>query len=131
VEKALPRNQAEQQFQLLAGDARSQFGREIVRADSQGVRHQQKEVATDGIRDEDGQLAVSEFFVVTVLVAVRGVTLVQRILDARELESALQTLAAIPPDSLEAVEVVWSPAAKSDSMDRDDMALRYPQLAPV
>lgn len=131
VQKALPRQEAEQQFQLQAGDARSQFGREVVRADSRGVRRQQKEIATDGIRDEDGQLAVAEFFVVTVLVAVRGLTLVERILDAQQLEAALKTLASVSPAALEGVEVVWSPAAKSDSMDREDMALRYPQLAPV
>lgn len=128
---ALAREAAEQQFLMIAGDARSQYGREVVRADQQGVRRQQKEIATDGIRDEDGQLAMAEFFVVTVIVAVRGVQLVARVDDAQQLQQALATLTGIPPASLEAVEVVWSPASKSDAMDRDDMALRYPALMSI
>ncbi len=131
LQGALARESAEQQFLMIAGDARSQYGREIVRADQQGVRRQQKEVATDGIRDEDGQLSMAEFFVVTVIVAVRGVKLVARVDDAQQVQQALATLSAIPAVSLEAVEVVWSPASKSDAMDRDDMALRYPRLMSV
>lgn len=127
----MPMAKAEDQFQLWSGNERAKFNREIVRADSGGVRHQQKEMKTDGIRDEDGQLAVAEFFVVSVVLAVRGMAFVRQIHNSSELVTNLEKMGTVTGGQLVALEVVWSPAARSDAMGREDMEGRYPELAPV
>jgi uncharacterized membrane protein len=126
---ALPPPEAEQQFHRWTDDARSKYGREVIRADRLGVQRQQKEIATDGLHDEDGQLAVAEYFVVTVVVAARNVAFPTELTSAQQLEEVLGLLGSIPAHQLEAAEIVWSPASQSDAMDREDMALRYPALA--
>ena len=123
---------AQQQFGQWSADARSKYNREIVRADELGVRKEQKEVATkDALHDEDGEFAVSEFFVVTLVLGLRGVDLVASVNDARELEALLERLSRVTAEELVAVEVVWSPASLSDSLAKDDMQLRYPELFPI
>lgn len=125
----LPPPEAEQQFNRWTDDVRSKYGREVVRADRLGVQRQQKEIATDGIHDEDGQLAVAEYFVVSVVVAARNVQFPAQLTSAQQLDEVLGMLASIPAHQLEAAEIVWSPASQSDAMDREDMALRYPALS--
>ena len=127
----MPLAKAEDQFQLWAGNERAKFNREVVRAGEGGVRHQQKEWKTDGIRDEDGQFAVAEFFVLSVVLATKGVQIQRTINDHTELTALLQAVGSISGSQLVALEVVWSPAARSDAMSRDDMTSRYPTLAPV
>jgi uncharacterized membrane protein len=131
VHRGLTGSAAEQRFQALAGDARSKYDREVIRADDVGVRRQQKEVATDGYHDEDGQLAVKEFFVVTLVVAARNTKFPDKINDGPLLDQALTALGSIALDDLAAAEVIWSPASKSDAMNRDDIDERYPRLLPV
>lgn len=123
---------AQQQFGQWSTDARSKYNREIVRADDMGLRKTQKEAATkDALHDEDGEFAIAEFFVVSLVLALRGVDIVASVNDARELEALLERLARITADELVAVEVVWSPASLSDSLAKDDMQLRYPELFPI
>lgn len=129
LKPALPPPEAEQQFHRWTDDARSKYGREVIRTDRLGVQRQQKEVATDGLHDEDGDLAVAEYFVVTVVVAARNVTFPTQLTSAQQLDEVLGLLGAIPAHQLEAAEIVWSPASQSDAMDREDMALRYPALS--
>ncbi len=127
----MPMAKAEDQFQLWSSNERAKFNREIIRADGSGVRRQQKEWKTDGLRDEDGQMAVAEFFVVSVVLAVRGVQFARQVHGTAELTTLLDKLAAVNGQQLVALEVVWSPAARSDAMSREDMEGRYPELAPV
>ncbi|MBM4343476.1 MAG: DUF1517 domain-containing protein [Deltaproteobacteria bacterium] len=127
----MPMAKAEDQFQLWSSNERAKFNREVIRGDSSGVRRQQKEWKTDGIRDEDGQLAVAEFFVVSVVLAVRGKQFARQIHGTAELTALLEELATVTGQQLVALEVVWSPAARSDAMSREDMEGRYPELAPV
>ena len=47
------------------------------------------------------------------------------------MQALLEQLAAFATDNLVALEVVWSPAAQSDAMARDDMTSRYPGLHTV
>lgn len=129
--RALALPAAETQFGDWSGDARSKYNREVISRDELGVRKQQKELETDGLRDEDGQLAVSEYFVVTIVAAVRGIQMPETVHDAQELQALLERLGSVNVDQLVAVEVVWSPAALSDSMARDDMESRYPELATI
>lgn len=128
---ALAAADAERQFLDWTGDARSKYGREVVRADRMGVQRQVKEMTTDGIHDEDGQLAVAEYFVVTVMVAARRVPFVADVTNSQQLDAALSVLMSVPPSQLEAVEVVWSPASKSDAMDKEDMMMRYPRMMAI
>jgi uncharacterized membrane protein len=125
---ALPLVRAEDQFNLWASNERAKFNREVIRGGSSGVQRQQKEWKTDGIRDEDGQLAVAEFFVISVVIASRSLTLPNQLADGSALTEVLDALAAVRTEQLVALEVVWSPAAMSDSMSRDDMTSRYPSL---
>ncbi|MFZ4578383.1 MAG: DUF1517 domain-containing protein [Myxococcota bacterium] len=129
---ALPLRAAEQRFGDWSTDARGKYDREVLRLDSGGVKRGQKEVATiSALHDEDGQFAVHEFFVVSLILALRRVPLPLQINDARDMEALLDHLAQVGADRLVAAEVVWSPASQSDSMSRDDMQLRYPELRPV
>lgn len=122
---------AEDQFQLWSGNERAKFNREVIRGSKSGVQRSQKEWQTDGIRDEDGQLAVAEFFVVSVVLASRGVKLPRQVMGGDSLNGLLQALGGVTGAQLVALEVVWSPAARSDAMSRQDMEGRYPELAPV
>ena len=119
---------AEDQFNLWASNERGKFNREVIRSGSHGVKRQQKEWKTDGLRDEDGQLAVAEFFVISVVLASRSVALPKELRDSAQLTEVLDGLAGIRTEELVALEVVWSPAATSDSMSREDMESRYPGL---
>ncbi len=131
VLKNLERAQAKIEFDRWTDDARSKFGREVIRADKLGVRRQPKE-ATAGVgRDEDGQPNSYEFFVVSLIVAARQVSFPEELCDTRQLERILGVLASLKADQLEAVEVVWSPASRSDAMALDDMTKRYSALRPL
>ncbi len=128
--KALPPVDAERQFGRWTGEARLSYDREVVRSDRFGVQVQQREVATDGIHDEDGQLAVAEFFVLTIVIATRGLT-VATVRTHDDLKKVLDSLAYVPANDIMALEIVWSPAAKSDAMSREDMETTFPALRPL
>lgn len=119
---------AEEQFMWLAQNERAKYNREVLRVDSKGTQTQQKEWKTDGIRDEDGQLAVHEFFVVTILVASRDRPFPPLVQNTAQVEEALDALSKIDAAHLVALEVIWSPSARSDAMGRDDLESRYPEL---
>jgi uncharacterized membrane protein len=119
---------AEDEFTYWSNTERSKYNREVLRVDKSGKAQQQKEWKTDGIRDEDGQLAVHEFFVVTVVLACRGQKFPASIQNHAELNSALAAMQRLKPEQLVALEVIWSPSARSDAMSRDDMTSRYPEL---
>ncbi len=122
---------AQDQFELWAQNERAKYNREVIRGQAGGARRQQKEWQTDGIRDEDGQLAVAEFFVISLVLASRTWTPPSYVNDSAEMQALLEQLAAFATDNLVALEVVWSPAAQSDAMARDDMTSRYPGLHTV
>ncbi|MBI5609407.1 MAG: DUF1517 domain-containing protein [Deltaproteobacteria bacterium] len=131
VQAKLALAKAQDQFELWAQNERAKYNREVVRGQADGTRRQQKEWQTDGIRDEDGQLAVAEYFVISLVIATRNWTPPAYINDATELMALLEQLSAFKTDDLVALEVVWSPAAQSDAMSRDDMTSRYPTLHTV
>lgn len=122
--------EAERQFGRWTGEARLSYDREVVRADKFGVQDQQREVATDGIRDEDGQLAVAEFFVVTLVLATRSFTL-PPLRNPADVQNVLTAISGLTASDLAALEIVWSPAAKSDAMSREDMETTFPALRPL
>lgn len=127
---ALPPEDAQRQHGQWAGEARLTYDRETVRSDHMGVQTQAREVETDGIRDEDGQLAVHEFFVVILVIAHRGPAL-PGLRQASGLSALLDAIAGISVNDLVAVELIWTPDARSDAMSRDDMESRFAQLRPL
>ncbi len=131
VQAKLGLAKAQDQFELWAQNERAKYNREVIRGQAGGARRQQKEWQTDGIRDEDGQLAVAEYFVISLVLASRNWTPPAYINDSAELATLLEQLSGFKTDNLVALEVVWSPAAQSDAMSRDDMTSRYPALHTV
>ena len=124
---------ASERLDARTGEARAKYDREVVRRDGASVRRTQRDVATDGLTDEDGDFAVAEFFVVSLAL---GWTGAPRELDAScasrdELRARLSALGELPGAELRAIEVVWSPAATSDVMDREDLTAHYPELLPL
>lgn len=121
---------AEQQFHQRAMQARSKFSRETIRADSTGVRQQQKNVALGGeLLDEDGDFLMNEIFVLTlVLATATEVEHPPAIANHEQLRDSLMAAGTIPATSLIGLEVIWSPSADSDTMTVDEMQLTYPRL---
>lgn len=119
---------AEEQFMWLAQNERAKYNREVLRVDASGTQTQQKEWKNDGIRDEDGQLAVHEFFVVTLIVASRDRPFPAVVQTTAQVDEALEALSKVDAAHLVALEVIWSPSARSDAMGRDDLESRYPEL---
>ncbi len=122
--------EAEQQFGRWTGAARSSYNREVVRADRFGVQEEQREIATDGIHDEDGQLAVAEFFVLTIVIGLRELDVVHQFPKGQPTK-ILESLAQITTSELLALEIIWTPASKSDAMSRDDLETTFPDLVAL
>lgn len=122
---------AERRFLDWSSDARAVYDREVITNDAAGVRRTQRDLPTDGLVDEDGDLAVAEFFVVTVIVAHRSAALPTGMHDAQGLDSTLNALASLPASEVLGVEIVWTPAARSDVMSREEMDMTFPLLAPL
>lgn len=129
VEQKLPQQSvdAERQFAQWTGEARLTYDREVVRADKFGLHEEEREVKTDGIHDEDGQLAVHEYFAVVLVLATRQLTL-PPLAKSADLPVLLTALAGIAVDDLVALEVIWTPDSKSDAMSREDLESRFAQL---
>lgn len=131
VQSKMALAKAQDQFELWASNERAKYNREVIRGQAGGARRQEKEWKTDGLRDEDGQFAVAEFFVVSLVLASRGLQLESSLVDQQALQRLLEQLAGLRTEQLVALEVVWSPAAQSDSMSRDDMTSRYPNMSTI
>lgn len=130
VIRRLTHEGAEPKFQGWANEARGKYDREVIRRDTLGTRKTQRNVETENeLVDEDGDLAVAEYFVVTLLVAKDGgVTIPEKLQDTHELDAVLNELNKITAQQLMVVEVIWSPSAESDTMSRDDLSMTYPEL---
>lgn len=121
-------DKAEALFRSHSSDERAKYNREVITNDEGGVRKRQKEMTTDGLRDEDGDFAIHEYFVVTLLLAVRNFALTANLNDARGLEAVVAQLSQITGQQIVAAEVIWSPAALSDALGKEEMILQYPNL---
>jgi uncharacterized membrane protein len=131
IKKALAHEAAEASFQAWATEARGKYDREVIRRDELGTRQTQRNVQTESeLVDEDGDLSVAEYFVVTLLVAKEGgPALPTKLQDTHDLGAVITAMQTITARQLMVVEVIWSPSAESDTMSRDDLSLHYPELS--
>jgi uncharacterized membrane protein len=122
--------QAQELFTTHSNEARSRYDREILRRDAAGLRTQERNKGeVGGLLDEDGQLAVDEYLVLTLLVGFQGREPFPKQLNAhQQFVQALHLYPKVSPRELKVVEAIWSPAAESDTMTKDDMLETYPEL---
>jgi uncharacterized membrane protein len=129
--KKLSPDEAEAKFLAFARDARGFFNREVLRVEAAGVTEKTREAATiDELHDEDGDFGINEYFLVTIIVALRGKgpELPLPIATHQDVDTALARLAGVSGDEVLACEVVWTPAAKSDILTSDNLLESFPDL---
>ena len=121
---------AQELFTSHSNETRSRYEREVLRRDAAGLRTQERNKGeVGGLLDEDGQIAVDEYLVLTLLVGFQGhEPFPKQIHEHEHLVQALRLYAKVSPSELKVVEAIWSPAAESDTMTKDDMLETYPEL---
>lgn len=133
-ESERPPEEGEAAFNRLTNDARSMFEREIVRRDQKGLQTTQRnsDKATE-LLDEDGDFGIAEYFIVTLITAAQAgpIGLPETLGPQEDVENGLKAMYAVGPDRHVGFEVVWTPAAESDILTRDELLTDYPQLAPL
>jgi uncharacterized membrane protein len=125
---------AEAEFNRLTTEARAFFNREVVRIDAKGKATEKREVkGKDELTDEDGDFGVNEVFLVTLVVGVdKSVpALPEKIRTADDVRLVIERLGGLAAPMVLAAEVVWTPAAESDILSRDELFATYPDLAEV
>jgi uncharacterized membrane protein len=65
---------------------------------------------------------------VTILVAAEGEHKLPTIKTLADLKEALQKLGSIPADSIQAVEVLWTPQDENDTLSECELLHKYPLL---
>jgi uncharacterized membrane protein len=75
--------------------------------------------------------APGEYIVVTLVVGTLGKLELPKVNSAQELRQAISRLGSVGGEQLLAVEVLWTPQAKGDTLSTDDMLANYPDLALV
>jgi len=129
--KKLSPDDAEGMFLALAADARGYFNREVLRVDEAGVTEKTREAETkDELHDEDGDFGINEYFLVTIIVALRSSVdvLPSPIATPADVQAALAKLAGVSGEEVLACEVIWTPAAKSDILTSDNLLESFPDL---
>lgn len=116
----MPPADAEALFRVSAQKARSRFQHELVR----NFAGQKTHAATPTLPESDDPGRV----VVTLVVAARRELRDAKARDLASLLAALDDVAALTPEELVAMEVIWSPAAEKDRMSLDAMRSLYPEL---
>ena len=118
---------AEGIFRQLGMDSRSKFRQELVRnADGQSTTQEAGELRA---HPNEGEGTV----VVTLIVAARREILdIHNVQDASALKALLADMTAVAnPQSLVAMEVIWSPAAENDRMSSAELEQFYPELKKI
>jgi uncharacterized membrane protein len=119
---------AEAQFNQLSLTERSKFTEETLSNVDSIMRQDDRDVNESAIqlRTESG-----EYIIATVVVGVLGRLELPKINDSDSLRQAIQQIGSIGSDRLLAVEVLWTPQAKGDTLTTDDILTYYPNLKLV
>jgi len=131
---AMSPDRGEAAFQTLANNARAFFDREVVRKDAQGlVETERNSKKANELTDEDGEFGIDEYFVVTLIMAVRAGPLpLPAVLGAHsDVVRAVAAMHDIGERRHVGFEVIWTPAAESDILGRDELLVEFPELAPL
>lgn len=127
-------NRGEAEFNRITSQARAFYDREIVRKDARGlIQTTRNSDKANELTDEDGDFGIQEFFVVTVVMCVdQGpLPLPKAVSGIEDAKAALNTMLTMPPARHIGFEVVWTPAAESDILTRDELLVEFPELAPL
>lgn len=116
--------QAEAKFNQFSLQERSKFTEETLYNVS--GRRQNSETSTSSELTKDQ--APGEYIMVTVVVGVQDKLKLPEINNSKDLEQTLRQLGSVSSDSLLAVETLWTPQAKGDTLTADDLLAEYPQL---
>ncbi|MCA9615503.1 MAG: DUF1517 domain-containing protein [Polyangiales bacterium] len=108
---------AQRSFTRLVADLRSRYRHELFRNDD-GVRSERGAPVLRARADEGEGLVV-----VSLVIAVEGV-----FAPAPRYDTAVAALRGLPPSSIVALEVIWSPAAEDDRMSSLELETLYPEL---
>lgn len=123
---------AESKFNRLALTERSKFSEETLSNVNQQLR--QSDQKTLSAAEKSQQLmtqAPGEYIVVTLLVAAQGDLKLPTVNAADDLRKALNQLGAVSSDQLLALEVLWTPQAKDDTLSSEDVITAYPSLKQI
>jgi uncharacterized membrane protein len=120
---------AEAKFNQLALAERSKFIGETL----SNVNSQLKQASQSTLPEGGGQLAElpdssGDYIIVTVLVGAEGKVQLPKINDSADMRQALQDIGGIGNERLLAVEILWTPQAKGDTLTSDDILANYPNL---
>lgn len=124
---------AEQKFNSLAMSERSKLSTEVLSNFNNRLVEGSKASTALPSADQSGFDDISEYIVVTLLVASTGDTLA-KIPDARsasDLKQVLATIGAVPEDQLLALEVLWEPQSKDFTLSADEVISVYPELVRI
>jgi uncharacterized membrane protein len=119
------REEARQLFEQISIQERSKFAIETF-SHTNGHVHKLDRIASGEPNVE------AEYIVVTLLVATADDNpLFGSVYSTEELKQTLHKLAAISPDYLLVLELLWSPQADMDSLSHDDLLTEYADLVQV
>ena len=126
-------NSAESQFNRLSLAERSKFSEETL----SNVNNQLKAVLSqEALSGEDNPTRLisegpGEYIIVTLLAATLGKCEIPAINSADDLRQALRQIGSLPSEQLLAIELLWTPQAKGDTLTSDDLFAEYPDLKLV
>jgi len=121
-------------FQALTGDARAYYKREVIRRGAAGlVETTRNSPKATELLDEDGTFGIDEFFVVSLIVCTKSpkVPITEAGVMFPEVIAVLESILGIPRADMAGCEVIWTPAADSDILTRDELLTGFPELMPV
>lgn len=119
------REMAQRMFERLSLEERSRFSSEtLVKVGSGNLRQSDA--------SEEGDSADAGYIVVTLLVGTEDDDpLFGELRSAQDVKNALTTLAAVTPDYLLTVELLWTPQSDGRSLSEDELLMEYPQLTSL
>jgi uncharacterized membrane protein len=122
-------NEAESQFNRFLLEERSKLTGESL-SNVKGQLQQKANDASATLTPTDGEPAM-EYIVVTILVGTEGKLQLPTINDSDDLRQAIRQIGAVPSDQLMALEIIWSPQNKEESLTEGDLLAQYPNLKLV
>ncbi len=125
---------AESQFNQWAIAERSKFTEETLSNYNNQLSGTRPPTIASGETDNSivsTDQAPGEYIVVTLVVGTLGKLDLPKVNSTQELRQAVSRLGSIGGEQLLAVEVLWTPQAKGDTLSTDDMLANYPNLALV
>jgi uncharacterized membrane protein len=122
---------AEVEFNRMILTERSKVTGETLSNVAGELKQQDKSAIAVVPAGDLAQADTGEYIVVTLVVGTEGKLNLPKIDNESELRTALNVMGAVSSDRLLAVEVLWTPQASGESLNRDEMTADYPTLKLV